>query len=506
MALADKISGQARRLRELLPRASEVQQRTLRDILTRNQSCEYGERHEFRRIRTYDEFRSRVPIVGYDELRPDISRMATGQPNVLVASAVVAFEETGGTAAGRKLIPHTVSSLEAFRCALTAWLDDLYESDPLLQHGTAYWAISPAGRTPQICPAGVPVGLSDADYFGPQLAPEIARTLSVPPSVGLLTDLDEWRAATMTRLLADEALALISVWSPTFLLMLLRYAIARGAELFDRIARETSDVRAQRVRAALSAHEPDFRAVWPNLRLISCWDQASSRWPARELGRYCPGVTIQGKGLLATEGVVSIPLAGSEMPVLALESGFYEFLRADGTCHCATELVPGEQYEVLLTNDSGFYRYAIGDRVLVHGFVGTAPTLEFVGRAGMVSDRCGEKLSEDFVVKALNETGLVFATLAADATGYVLLVNSNEVSGKQATTLCTQIDLALRGNPQYAYACDLQQLAPVRPALCRDPMDSFVVDALARGRRLGDVKPPALYTNDDWRRVFNVVT
>jgi GH3 auxin-responsive promoter len=506
MALADKISGQARRLRELLARTSDVQQHTLRDILTRNQSCEYGERHEFRRIRTYDEFRSRVPIVGYEELRADIARMAIGQPNVLVASAVVAFEETGGTSAGRKLVPHTVGSLEAFRRPLTAWLDDLYESDPLLQHGTAYWAISPAGRTPRICTARVPVGLSDADYFGPWLAPEIAHTLSVQPSVALLTDLDEWRAATMTQLLADEALALISVWSPTFLLMLLHYAVARGAELYERISREASAGRAQRIRAALSAHEPDFRAIWPHLRLISCWDQASSRGPARELARHFPDVTIQGKGLLATEGIVSIPLTDSQMPVLAIESGFYEFLGADGTCHCASDLAPGEQYEVLLTNSSGLYRYAIGDRVLVHGFVGTAPTLEFVGRAGVISDRCGEKLSEDFIVKALNGTDLVFATLAADSAGYVLLVDSNEVSDKEAATLCAQIDLQLRANPQYAYACDLQQLAPVRPALCRNPMDSFVGEALARGRRLGDVKPPALYTNDNWRRVFNVLT
>jgi hypothetical protein len=119
---------------------------------------------------------------------------------------------------------------------------------------------------------------------------------------------------------------------------------------------------------------------------------------------------------------------------------------------------------------------------------------------------CAASLLMCCVVKALNGTGLVFAALASDATGYVLLVNCNEVSHKEATTLCAQIDLALRGNPQYAYACDLHQFAPVRPALCRDPMDSLVVDALARGRRLGDVKPPALYTNDDWRRVFNVLT
>jgi hypothetical protein len=503
MGLHDRIRGRAAQFRRLLPSASDVQERGLQAILERNTACEYGVRHGFAHIRTYDDFQRHVPIVRYEDLRADILRMASGEQRVLIAAPVVAFEETGGSSGGRKLVPHTDASLESFRRALTVWLDDLYESDPVLRTGTAYWAISPACRVPTRSAAGVRIGLSDAEYFGQELAIEVGQTLSVPPSVGLLSDMEEWQAATMARLLADEALALISVWSPTFMQTLLRYATEKRKELGARLEQDLGSAGAQRIHSALVAK--DFRSIWPNLRVLSCWDQASSRGPARELARQIPGVTIQGKGLLATEGIVSIPFSGSAMPVLAIESGFYEFVSADGTCHVASDLVPGEQYEILLTNDSGLYRYAIGDRVRMHEYVGEAPSLEFVGRAGLVSDLCGEKLSEDFVLQALSGTGLAFATLVPDGEGYALLVDCGEVGKDDAATLSSQVDAALTANPQYAYARALRQLAPLKPVLCRNPMANFTSHAFNEGRRLGDVKPPVLLTHGDWRRIFGAL-
>lgn len=500
MALHDKIRGSAAQFRALLPEAGRVQTHTLREILKRNAACEYGQRHAFAHIQTYHDYRRNVPIVHYEEVQADIMRMAGGEQRVLVASEVIAFEETGGSSGGRKLVPHTNASLTAFRLALTAWLDDLLESTPALRSGTAYWAISPACRSQTRSAAGIRVGLSDAEYFGEQLASEVMQTLSVPPSVGMLSDMEEWRAETVSHLLADESLALISVWSPSFLQMLLRYAASSREQLAERLERDLGCTRARLIGSALAAE--DFRSIWPNLAVLSCWDQASSRLPARELARLLPGVTIQGKGLLATEGIVSIPVGGSAMPVLAIQSGFYEFVGPDGTCHLASDLVRGEQYEILLTNDSGLYRYAIGDRVRVHDYVGEAPSLEFVGRAGVLCDLCGEKLTEEFVLQALSGTGLAFATLAPDGDRYILLMDSREVREERALALSVQVDVALTANPQYAYARRLGQLAPLKPVLCRDPVDNFARHAVAEGRRLGDVKSPVLHTRNDWRRIF----
>jgi len=502
MELRRKVSGDAARFRSLLAGAAGIQQRMLREILARNRDCEYARRYGFAGIRSYEEFRSQVPVVTYEALRADIGRLEAGERGVLLGSDVLAFEETGGAAGGRKLIPHTKASLDAFRRALRVWLDDLCSNEPQLASGTAYWAISPACRAPRACAARVPIGIGDAQYFGEDLAADVARILSVPPAVATLGDFEDWRYATTAHLLADESLAWISVWSPTFLRTLLQCAVDHGARLVERHA---GSERSARVRAALTAQVPDFRAIWPNLRLISCWDQASSQLPARDLAAAFPGVTLQGKGLLATEGIVSIPLGGWHMPVLAIESGFYEFVADDGTPHAAWELTPGAEYEVLLTNDSGLYRYAIGDRVRVHEYAGGAPTLEFVGRCGVISDLCGEKLTESFVLSALASDRPGFCVLAADSDRYVLLLDEEEISPHEAAPLCVRVDAALERNPQYAYARRVRQLAPVRPEFCRRPMDNFVTAALRQGRRLGDLKTPVLHTTGEWRRIFNAV-
>src|SRR4051812_30118850 len=119
------ISGRAERFRGLLPQAQTTQRRRLRALLQRNARTEFGQRFGFASIRDEAEFRARVPIATYEDFCAPIERAARGERGVLVADAVVAFEETGGSAGGRKLVPYTEASLEAFRRALLPWLDDL---------------------------------------------------------------------------------------------------------------------------------------------------------------------------------------------------------------------------------------------------------------------------------------------------------------------------------------------------------------------------------------------
>jgi hypothetical protein len=193
------------------------------------------------------------------------------------------------------------------------------------------------------------------------------------------------------------------------------------------------------------------------------------------------------------------------MPVLAVDSGFFEFRDATGVCHDAGEVSAGCDYDVLLTTWGGFYRYAIGDRVRVHGFEGEAPLLEFIGRGGVTSDMCGEKLSEDFVIRALAPLALRFALLAPGGRrGYLLFVDAAEVMARDAEASATRVDAALCANPQYAYARKLGQLAAIEVFRCEQPLQSWKRDAVARGMRLGDVKPPALSPHDGWEQRFRI--
>ena len=66
-----------------------------------------------------------------------------------------------------------------------------------------------------------------------------------------------------------------------------------------------------------------IRQTWPRLALISCWTDAAAGQFVPEVKRMFPDVEIQPKGLLATEGFVSLPIqAGS---ALALRCHFFEF-------------------------------------------------------------------------------------------------------------------------------------------------------------------------------------
>jgi hypothetical protein len=320
-------------------------------------------------------------------------------------------------------------------------------------------------RAPRRTPGGAAVGLgSDAAYFGETLAPLLLETLAVQPQTSAIAEVDKWRAATCEQLRACRELALISVWSPTFLLQLLEHLDADPAEL------------------------------WPRLELVSCWDQGSSRRQAEALRARLRGVRVQGKGLLATEGVVTIPLEGLAMPVLAVDSAFYEFRDDAGRCFCAPEVAVGSEYEVLITTEAGLYRYALGDRVRVAGFAGEAPLLEFLGRGACVSDLCGEKLSEDFVLGALQPLELAFAMLAPSAARdrYLLVIDADEVGAERAAALAASAERRLCCNPQYAYARRLGQLGALEPRRCERPLQAWLAQGMARGQRLGDIKPPAL--------------
>jgi hypothetical protein len=438
--------------------------------------------------------------------------MASGEPDVLLSGPVRAIEETGGSSGGHKLIPCTDRSLEAFRRGISVWLDDLYTADAALARGTAYWSISPAGRAPRRTVGGIPIGLeNDLLYLGENVAAEIAATLCVPPHVAGIREFEHWRLTTCLHLVSDPRLALISVWSPTFLLQLLEFMAAQSTLIAANIergfeGRAPDPARAAQVSRHLSRSTPDFGALWPGLRLVSVWTHGTSAPFAARLAEALPHATMQGKGLLATESLVSIPLRELEWPVLAVESAYIELLDSSGHARPATDAEAGEEYEVLITNESGLYRYAIGDRVRVHGFAGRAPLLEFLGRTGVSTDLVGEKLTEEFVARILASLIVEFAALAPNrmGAGYALLLDARFVTQTAADDLAQRCDMELRANPQYAYARDLGQLAPVRAVRCPDPLGRFLAARQRAGQKLGDIKPPALIADRAWPDMFAV--
>jgi GH3 auxin-responsive promoter len=505
------ILGTARSEREAFDRARaeprSAQWSLLQGILAANTESEFGRAHGFAEICSVEAFRAQVPVRGYDELRPWLDRVSNGEANILTREPVIAFEETGGSTSGRKLIPYTALSLLAFRAAVLPWLTDLAQRRPGAFAGKAYVAVSPATRAPRTI-AGIPVGLaSEGAYLGADLIPAFAAVLAVPPAVARLADIEQWKLATLAHLLAASELTIVSVWSPTFLTGLLD-ALPGLAEPLARAVRDgtfgaggpsleappADPDRARLIDRALTRRPIDTQLIWPRLDTVSVWADGASRFYARRLQEMLPHARLQPKGLLATEGAVTTP-CGDSWPVPALTSTFLEFIDTTGRPLLCDQLREGESYRVVMTTPGGFYRYDLGDRLRCRGHAAGLPLLEFVGRDA-ASDLVGEKLSEHFVSDVLSSDESMcsvdscLAPRAAARPFYELLVEAKD--DRALEPMAALVDERLCANPQYAYARAVGQLGPVVSRAVDGLLDRYMRAQTLRGRRLADIKPPTL--------------
>ncbi|HXH37793.1 MAG TPA: GH3 auxin-responsive promoter family protein [Thermoanaerobaculia bacterium] len=427
----------------------------LEPMLARNAETAYLRKHGS--PLTMKAFREQIPVISYEDLTPWIDRIRSGERDVLFAGSPVAFERTGGSTGAAKLIPYSEDGLHDFQRAVVPWLKALVETHGIT--GRAYFSISPATRPPESI-GGIPVGLPDGAYLGAAGAAVLEQVTAVPFAVAAITDVARWRTETSRHLAAARDLELIAVWSPTFLLALL-----------DGIG--------------------DPRALWPRLKVVSCWAAAASKPFADSLAARLPHAHLQPKGLLSTETVVTIP-DRDDRPVLT-EHGFFEF-EQDGQLHLQNELTNGSVYEVVATTASGLYRYRTGDLVRYEGQSDSGrPILEFVGRGNAVSDLVGEKLTEPFVASCLATVpGFRLLVPARASNGYVLMTEAGAPVSIEA------IERRLCDNPQYAYARRIGQLEALRLMPIQRLYDRYARAQTEEGVRLGDVKPAALRNERAW--------
>ena len=463
----------------------------------------YGRAHRLGAAKTLEAWRDQAPVVGWTELAPWVARAADGEPAVLSRAQIRRFERTSGSGGLEKWIPTTEPLLAEFQAATSPWLYDLYTSHPGLLGTSAYWSVSPVARAPEISAGGHPVGVDDdTAYLSPVERALMRQMLAVPAEVGQLRDVDAWRTATLRALLADEDLGLISVWSPSFLSRLME-ALADGV---GPLLGGLPAGRARHVREAIQ-RSGVTEALWPRLAVVSCWADGAAADQISSLRCFFPRVTFQPKGLLATEGVVSIPIAGADAPVLAVASHFLELAPLGGGDPVGVaDAEVGGRYVPILTTGSGFVRYRLPDVIEVVGRWKNTPTVRFRGRADRASDLVGEKLDAPIVDAALDAAlvgaGLTpaFVMLAPcenDPPRYELFVEA-DATNAALDALAAAVERELCKAFHYRYARDLRQLRPVEAIRVADGARRYVEARVADGMRLGDVKPTRFETTRGW--------
>lgn len=462
---------------------------------------------------SWEEFREKVPVTRYRDWHERITAQRENGA-LLTSSPLVRYQPTSGSSEQLKLIPYTKQFLGELDSAIAPWLSSLYRQHPGLRGGTHYWSVSWLPKSQQDAMRG---NLNDdSELLGVVKRVLAAQSQAVPAGVALAHAADDAMFATLCHLVARADLRMLSVWSPTFALQQLEALRNWGPEIMQVLmmgewgSRQSSLAslhapcaprRALLLEEALQApaHELAQR-LWPKLAVVSAWDTADATVWAEQLRAQFPQAAFEGKGLWATEGVVTIPYDG--VYPLAYRSHVYEFEDlASERILAPWELREGDEVSPIISGGNGLLRYRLDDRLQVTGFWGGIPCFRFLGRRFGV-DMVGEKMAPETARTVLAEVaeihGLKPVTLlAVDAQGrekprYVALFSAADgesIEHPLHMAAAADVEKLLCRHFHYELARDLRQLPAAAAMVLPDGWRSFQQIAVAGGMIEGNIKP-----------------
>ncbi|MBF2073618.1 MAG: GH3 auxin-responsive promoter family protein [Synechococcales cyanobacterium C42_A2020_086] len=413
----------------------QAQEQFLTSLLQVQQGTELGQAFGLSDIRTIEQFRERVPILPYSSYEPYTERIAKGEPNVLNPDPVVYINLTSGTTGKQKMVPVTQRFQRSLSRANAVSFGFLLEALPSharqIQRPLRFGRLMSANsvRLQGITEGGIAYGpvtvgsyrmnrwLGEFGFAQPFQAMEIGDSLSR-------------HYVCLLFALCHPDTRGITANFPMLMLRICQYLEQYGEEL-------THDIATGRFAPWLKL-EPELRAVlerrwrphphraaelrqilrrdgrltphtaWRDLSVVGTAMGGTSDFYFQRFPEYFGDTPLFGGVYGTAEATFSVCYQlGYEGGILALESGFYEFVPEDQwTADQPKTLLPvevqsGKRYRILLSSYSGFYRYDIGDVVEVLGFYEQTPIIVFRHRQGGLLSSTTEKTTEYHVTQVM---------------------------------------------------------------------------------------------------------
>ena len=171
-----------------------------------------------------EKFQNKIPIVNYEDIKEFVEKEKSGENNVLLSDKIKLFELTSGSTSDVKYIPYTEKFLKSYMNGVFAWIYNLYQNNKRLFFGSSYWSVSPILKREAVTSGGIRVGIEDdTSYFDKVSAFFLNKLFTVPKEIKNIQNMEDFLLITAVFLLLSENLAMISVWSPSFLMILLDF-------------------------------------------------------------------------------------------------------------------------------------------------------------------------------------------------------------------------------------------------------------------------------------------
>ncbi len=369
--------------------AGEIQHRVMTRLVTQAANTEWGKKYDYKSIRNYEDFKSRIPVQTYEEIKPYVERLRAGEQNLLWSSEIRWFAKSSGTTNDKsKFLPVSKEALQ----------DIHYRGGK--DAAALYFRINPDSRF--FSGKGLILGGSHSPNLNSNhsLVGDLSAILiqNVSPLINLIR-------------VPSKKIALMSEWESKI----------------EAIANSTIPVNVTNLSGVPSwmlvliknilqkTGKQSLEEVWPNLEVFFHGGVAFN--PYREQYKqviqspkmHYVETYNASEGYFGTQNDLSDPAM-----LLMIDYGiFYEFMPLEEvgkefprTC-CLEEVELNKNYAMIISTSCGLWRYMIGDTVKFtsknpYKFIITGRTKHFINAFGeeLIVDN-----AEKGLIKACAMTG-----------------------------------------------------------------------------------------------------
>ncbi|HDZ06957.1 hypothetical protein LCGC14_0051490 [marine sediment metagenome] len=384
----------------------EVQEEVLLQMLEFAEDTEVGRTYDFESIESYEDFKERVPIVSYEEIQPIIERTRKGEQNLFWPTKVKLFAKSSGTTnAKSKFIPVSGEALEDCHYKSSKDLLCLYLNNNENSQLFTGKSLRLGGSKELYEDNGSLFG--DLSAILIDNMPLWAEYSSTPSNkVSLMSEWESKLMAIIHESVQENVTSLAGV--PSWMLVLL-----------NKVLEETG--------------KEHLFQVWENLEVY--FHGGVNFNPYKEqYKKILPNSNFRYYEIYnASEGFFAIQdRNGADDLLLMLDYGiFYEFIPMDVYGTLDEEAIPlwdielGKNYAIVITTNSGLWRYRIGDTVR---FTSKSPyRIKVTGRTKHHINVFGEELiienAEEALKIACAKTGAEIIDYTA---GPIFMVNKEK--------------------------------------------------------------------------------
>ncbi|RZS00447.1 hypothetical protein BHM03_00030131, partial [Ensete ventricosum] len=193
--------------------------------------------------------------------------------------------------------------------------------------------------------------------------------------------------------------------------------------------------------------------LWPNAKYVYGIMTGSMEPYSKKLRHYAGGLPLMSSDYGSSEGWIGANVNPSVPPELASfavlpDIGFFEFIplekpkglqqlpKTASTVHYTesepvglTQVEVGKEYEIVITNFAGLYRYRLGDVVRVAGFHNSTPELQFICRRSLVLSINIDKNTEKDLQMVVQEAAKLLAAEKLEVVDFTSHVDTSTEPG-----------------------------------------------------------------------------